>query len=376
MKKILITYATAGVGHKKAALAIRDALAQKKTDCVIETIDVLDHTNAFFKYSYPTSYLLLINKLIFLWGILYYFFDNRFVHAIAYWPRCLSHITNSIPLIRYVRDFKPDVVISTHFLMPDVCWFLKKRYGMKMQVINVVTDYRAHAFWVSGGVDTYMVAYDRTKRDLVEKWGIPDRAVMVTGIPVEPKFSMAHDRVYFRKRMDIPRDEFVILLLSGGYGVGPLFEALCALNGIGVPLTVMVVCGHNEVLHAKIEAFKKQTAKITVKNFGYVNTVDELMAVADLYIGKAGGISTTEAVVMGLPPVFVRPIPGQESRNADLIRAGHAGVTIRKIAEIGPVVKDLCAHKEKMDVMRKNIESLRKPKASSDIADYALRVEA
>jgi len=372
MKKILITYATAGVGHKKAAFAVRDALVQGNNDCIVEMIDVLDRTNAFFRRSYPVSYLILINRMIYLWQFLYYFLDLTFVHRVFYYPRVLSHIMNSLPLIRYVREFKPDVVISTHFLMPDVALYLKKRYGMKMRVINVITDYRVHSFWVSGGVDTYMVAYEETKKDLVGKWGIPEKAVIQTGIPVEPKFSLKHDRAYFRRQHSIPEDAFVILLLSGGYGMGPVFETLKALERAGVPLTVLVICGHNEALCRKVDLLAKSSG-IKIINHSYVNNIDELMAVSDLYIGKAGGISTSESLVMNLPCVFIRPIPGQESRNADLVVSGGAGVTVKHIGEISSIVKELFDDRSKIEKMRQKSALLAKPNASRDIALFALR---
>jgi processive 1,2-diacylglycerol beta-glucosyltransferase len=55
--------------------------------------------------------------------------------------------------------------------------------------------------------------------------------------------------------------------------------------------------------------------------------MDEYMAAADLLIGKPGGLTTSEALVRGLPMVIVNPIPGQEERNADYLL--EEGVAIR-----------------------------------------------
>ena len=49
------------------------------------------------------------------------------------------------------------------------------------------------------------------------------------------------------------------------------------------------------------------------------------MAAADLLVGKAGGLTSSEAMSRGLPMVLIEPIPGQEERNADhLLEAGAA----------------------------------------------------
>ena len=58
MKKILVVYASAGEGHRKAALAIYDELrAQGSSDIQITVIDSLDYTNKFFKAVYRGGYV-------------------------------------------------------------------------------------------------------------------------------------------------------------------------------------------------------------------------------------------------------------------------------------------------------------------------------
>ncbi len=49
------------------------------------------------------------------------------------------------------------------------------------------------------------------------------------------------------------------------------------------------------------------------------------MAAADLLVGKAGGLTTSEALSRALPMALIEPIPGQEERNADhLLEEGAA----------------------------------------------------
>jgi len=51
----------------------------------------------------------------------------------------------------------------------------------------------------------------------------------------------------------------------------------------------------------------------------------ELMQMSDLFIGKPGGMTTSEALACGLPMVIFSPIPGQEERNSDhLLEEGAA----------------------------------------------------
>jgi len=369
--KILVAYATAGIGHKKAAMAVEEALKAIGNGFEVKTIDVLDYTNPFFKKNYPSVYLFLISRMIHVWGLLYYFFDIPFVHRLAAPLRRLYHAANARGLLRFLEEYRPDVVVSTHFLLPDVAIEAKKKIpGMK--VINVVTDYRAHAFWISGGVDAYVAAHENTKADLVGKWLIDPDAVKIIGIPVEPKFSKDHDRRLTRVHLNIPDTDFTVLLLSGGFGVGPIYETIKLLEPLKDRLSVIAVCGHNKKLYERVEALKKELGAMRVINLGYVNTIDELMAASDLYVGKAGGISIAESLAMGLPLVFVRPIPGQESRNADFVLARKAGMKVAHFRQIFGIVKELKEGPEKLKVLKTNVEAISKKRAAAAIAEFVI----
>ncbi|MCK4463028.1 MAG: hypothetical protein KAU58_01820 [Candidatus Omnitrophica bacterium] len=392
-RKILITYATAGVGHKKASLAIKAALENKKRDFDIKFINVLDYTNSFFKKSYPSVYLLLVNRLILLWGFLYYLSDFKIVHNLVYPLRQLSGVLNSMRFVKFLLEFKPDIVVATHFLTADICTYVKQKYKIKMKVINVVTDYRIHSFWIADGVDTYIVGHEETRMDLLKKWGVPSHKVKVTGIPVEPKFSIKHDKSFFRRKLNLPANSFVVLLIGGGYGIGPILKILKILSKLPVRqtqgngkqakcvepstlrqnsgLSAITVCGHNKSLYNRVNTFTKKI-DLAIRNYAYVDNIDELMAASDVYIGKAGGISTTEALNQGLPLIFVRPIPGQESRNANLMTKGGAGIRLKKISDIVKIVEELKYSEERVKALKENINNIKKINAANDIADFVV----
>ena len=49
------------------------------------------------------------------------------------------------------------------------------------------------------------------------------------------------------------------------------------------------------------------------------------MKIADIFIGKPGGMTISEAIACGLPMCVVSPIPGQEEGNSDhLLEEGIA----------------------------------------------------
>ena len=124
--RILITYAYAGVGHKKAAMAIEKALAGH-SGVEVKNVDILDYTNSFFKASYPSVYLFIINKMPTFWGLFYYLLDLRPVDFFLAPARKFLHRLNCRKFIEFIKKECPDVVVSTHFLPSEIISGLKDR---------------------------------------------------------------------------------------------------------------------------------------------------------------------------------------------------------------------------------------------------------
>src|SRR6185503_11476087 len=50
----------------------------------------------------------------------------------------------------------------------------------------------------------------------------------------------------------------------------------------------------------------------------------QYIAAADLLIGKAGGVTASEALSAGVPMIILDPLPGQEERNAAYLQSHGA----------------------------------------------------
>ncbi len=137
---MLIVYATAGIGHKKAALAIKKAFDEiAPQDIDISLIDAMDYTSDFFKWIYLKTYLFMVNKFPLLWGLLYYFTDNFYVNLAVGKFRRFSNSLNSKKLVRYLLNSKPDVVVSTHFFASEIIADLKKQ-GFNLVTISELQE--------------------------------------------------------------------------------------------------------------------------------------------------------------------------------------------------------------------------------------------
>ena len=76
---------------------------------------------------------------------------------------------------------------------------------------------------------------------------------------------------------------------------------------------IVVICGSNRKLYRELkEQFRGTEA---LKLVGFTTRVSAYMDAADVLYSKPGGLSSTEAIVKGIPLVHTTPIPGCETLN-------------------------------------------------------------
>ena len=93
-------------------------------------------------------------------------------------------------------------------------------------------------------------------------------------------------------------------------------------------------CGRSATLRDDIVR-RTHTQAGRFRVLGYTDRMADLMRVANLFVGKPGGLSSSECMAAGLPMVLVNPIPGQEERNADYLL--EEGAAIRCNYETGSI---------------------------------------
>ncbi len=373
MKKALILYATAGIGHKKASMAVKEAFDEMKLDGVEVTLaDALDYTNAFFKWAYLKMYLFMVNKLPTLWGFSYYLTDNFYVNILVSKLRRLNNWINSRKLKKYLIETKPDVIISTHFFASEVISDMKEMGLISSKLVTIVTDYRLHSWWICDFTDVYIVAGEDAREDLI-RWKVQDPRIKVLGIPIEPVFSKKYDKSKILRDAGLKEGIFTVLVIGGGFGVGPIEEIVKAIGNSSKPIQIITICGHNEDLVKKIEVLR-QSMKADIKVVGFVNNVYEYMEAADILISKSGGITVSESLAKELPLVVLAPIIGQETRNCDYLIKHGAAVRIGKASELREVVEYLASNPERMAALREGIRAIKKPMAAFDVAKLSIDI--
>ncbi len=357
--KIIIVHASAGAGHKKAAEALYVYFKQRSPQDKIEIIDILEKTRPFFKKVYIHGYNFLINNCLWLWHFLFWVTSLKFLRGFhSYWSMGLNRIFTA-EFSQYIIKENPDLIISTHFLPPEICTCLKQKNKISSQLATVVTDYGIHPFWIHKGTDKYIVA-SQLSRQILEKQGVEKEKIFVCGIPIDPKFTTVGDKRSICEKIGIRNDIFTVLITTGSSGIGPIEKIVEMLND---GLQVLVVCANNQALFQKLNA--KNYAYLKV--FGFVNNIEELMRVSDIVIAKPGGMTTSEILCMELVPIFISPIPGQETMNLKVMTELGIGHFPSNINEIKKTIFEYRDNPQKIILQKEKIRKIKKPDAAQEI---------
>jgi processive 1,2-diacylglycerol beta-glucosyltransferase len=98
----------------------------------------------------------------------------------------------------------------------------------------------------------------------------------------------------------------------------------------------------------------------------------DLMRTATLFVGKPGGLSSSECMAAGLPMVLIHPIPGQEVRNSDFLLEEGAAVRCNYQTTVGYKIDQLLAEPDRISRMAESARRIGRPDAGAEIAFQVL----
>jgi processive 1,2-diacylglycerol beta-glucosyltransferase len=366
--RVLVLSASAGAGHLRAADAIEKAIRVRDLASDVQHLDVLKYTNKVFRHLYSKAYIDLVNNAPEVLGWLYDYLDDPRKNDPI---RAAFDRLNANPFIRYLQRYQPDVAICTHFLPSGIISSLKGEGKVKVLNSVVVTDFDVHAMWLCRHVEQYFVALEETRVHL-KALGVAQSLITVSGIPIDPVFMEPKDRRAMRQKHGLDPDRFTILVSAGGFGVGPVGHMMQALSRVSRPVQVAFVCGRNEALQAQLSALAidlRTRSNVFFTVVGFTTEMDELMTAADVFVGKPGGLTTSEVLAKGVPMVVINPIPGQEERNSDHLLEQGAAIRCNNLPALAYKIESLIDTPEKLASMSENARLMGKPDAAFRVVD-------
>jgi processive 1,2-diacylglycerol beta-glucosyltransferase len=374
-RRVLVISVSAGSGHVRAAQAITEALAQAHPEIEVKNVDAMDYTTRFFRRLYIGTYGWMIRNARITWAWLYArTVKEKQSDLSARFSRWVER-SSAGRLIRLVTEFQPEIVINVHPLPMHILGHPRNRRRSPAPLWVAITDFDLHPLWAHPQTERYFAGCDEVAR-LLEVQGASRERVTVTGIPIVPAFSEpaeAAERARLREWLGLAEGRPAVLVnLSGAQpelaagAVRIAVEAASSAGGGGV----ITVAGRNKVLEEQVAAIRPP-AGVSLKGFGFVNNMQELMAASDLTITKPGGLTSSECLARSLPMLILDPIPGQEERNAAYLVEQGVAWQAADLGSLGFKLEKLLASPEKLAAMRAAAATIARPRAAFDIADAA-----
>ena len=360
--RVLVLTAHYGSGHRMAAEGIVHALQHMGVECSLSDINfsVMDivESGGFTEKASSRAYEMLMKRGHALWKALY---GARFLSASPFRRLYRFQVRN---FVRLVEEWSPDAVISTHFLTSLIGVMYGERTGKPS--FTVITDFTVHPLWVWEGTTRYYVGMERTAREEV----LLGKDVKVTGIPLRRGFWNPPTKREARETLGYPMDRKVVLVSAGSYASVKVEPMLLKLKEMGT--FAVLLAGKGRDAYERFVSFYRERG-IEGVVYPFIDFVPRVMAAADLFITKAGGVSVAEALAVGLPMLFVNNMPGQEQMNARIVEEEGAGIDAGTPERAVELVDELLREPDRLAYMGDRARALGRPGAALEVVGDVLK---
>jgi hypothetical protein len=336
MKKIHILFHDAGGGHRNAAVALQTVLAQQQRPWQVELVqfqeltDKLDVLRRLTDIRIQEQYNVLL--------------QNGWTLGAVYLLRILQATIRLFhgPLVRLLENFwraKPaDLLVSVipHFNR-EIYESWNKVYPGRpfVTLITDLADFPPH-FWIEPIPEQYVIGGTERAVQQAKALGHDDAHVFQTsGMILRPDFYLPDttDPVALRAELGLKPDLPTAIVLFGGHGSKVMYDITEQLDTAGLPLQLILICGRNEELAAKL---RSRQWRMPVNVIGFTKEVHKWMGAADFLIGKPGPGSIAEALVRKLPVLIecnAWTLP-QERYNTEWAVEKRVGIVLKSFRDV------------------------------------------
>jgi processive 1,2-diacylglycerol beta-glucosyltransferase len=359
-EKILILTGNYGDGHVQVAQALYESIQLRFPTLEPVIFDFMEYTHPYSKHVSRSLYFQGIKKFPKVYGYVYQ--QTRRMNPISKMMKKIFS-TGMGRMLKLIEEVQPAVVVSTFPLAAAVMSKLKSLGLTDIPTITTITDHTDHSCWIYPYTDKYIVGSGIVRDSLIHL-GVGEARIAVTGIPIRQQFlqSIQREEIFQKYNLDLHLP--TVLVMGGGCGlIGEGSSTIKKFEELPQTIQIIIVCGRNEKLQMKLKA-KLQNSKHHIRLTGYLNNVQELMAIADLMITKPGGVSTFEAIAMELPMLLYKPIPGQEEDNAKFLVQSGVAIQAMKAGDLMDHLSKLLSNAELLQQMRENAKNFH-PKESA-----------
>lgn len=276
--------------------------------------------------------------------------------------------------------FKPDVVIGTggYVCGPILMAAALSGVPTMIQEQNVIPGITNKI--LSRVVDRVALGY----KEAQARFPRPDKCVY-TGNPIRPDVITAQ-RAESRKKLDIPMDDFMVLVAGGSRGARTINKAMIDVHRYFKDSAG--ICLYHVTGTLEYDAVREALDAPETGQFGkgsrivrYEYDMPAALAAADLVIYRAGAIGLAELAARGLPSILI-PYPyaaeDHQTFNARVfVAAGASKLIVDRFVtgkELIQDIENLAKNPETLEAMSEAAKKIRKIHAGRDIAQMALEM--
>ncbi len=365
-RNIAILTLSFGSGHVRATEVLQRALLDGGNNIDVCTMDAIELSRPWFRRLYVDPYWWMLRHAPEMWRWLFERRQRRGHRATA--PHWLFR-RGCAEVLRRLQRYSPHLVIATEIGAAEIAALGKREDWFHCPILAVQTDLYAEPPWVQREIDVYAVASEEARAQFMS-WGVSPNRVLLSGIPIDPAFSLPFDEAEIIQSLGLDAQRPVVLVMGGGMGPVPLHEIIMSLERCNLPLQVIAVSGHDRRQKEELERVRGKIA-LDLHIFGWTENIPELMTAADLLVTKPGGVTTAEALTVGLPMVLTHPIPGPEVHHARHLEQAGVAVCAQSLAQVPQLVHQLLSDREKLDGMARRAHELGRPHAAHAVAQVA-----
>jgi processive 1,2-diacylglycerol beta-glucosyltransferase len=356
-RRVLILSADVGEGHAAAARALREQLESSGEPVEVCVIDGLQAMGPLLRSVVSDGYKAQLKVAPLSYSVYYWLLKHA--APVRGLTKLMLTRFGARALARTIAEHDPDVVVSTYPAITVVLSHLRRRRMLDVPAVATITDMTGLFFWAQRGIDTHLVMYESSIRD-VERIAGRGSAQLVRPL-IAAEFLEPREPAAARAALGLPRSGHVVVVSGGGWGVGDLDGAVAELTRIP-DATIICVAGRND--EARDRLAERFAGNDRVRVLGFTNKMAELLAAADVLVHSTGGVTCLEAMARGCPVVsYGLPV-------------GHAKLNTRLMAEhellkLANSTDELVAHVEgsRREDLHRPEQALGKP----DAADIVLR---
>lgn len=356
-KRILILYATYGSGHKSIAEYIKNYFESNgEYECM--TLDLISYSLPIIGNFTKKGNEFLMTKIPSIWSLLYFAFDNKLSAYIS--GNISPKMFKNKLLKNTIEKFNPDITIATHFYGTDIISKYNKKCITNSKIVTVVTDYKAHDFWLNSmkNINAIIVSSFEERLHLLRK-GFKNRQIYTTGIPISQEIVSERNKKELLKKFKIKNNKKTVLFFVGG-GNGALLNLIYFKEILKnkYDCNILFIAGKNKKAEIIAKDYIKKYKAKNVYVYGFVTNVNEFYQVSDFVITKPGGAQVTECLYFEKPMILIKSNGGQEIENRRFLVSKGYAKSAREVFSFNRHFKELLTNDKLREKMIKNIRKI------------------